>query len=128
VIRYSNGDTLIGGDGNDTIEIRGAADRIVNLSGGNQVVGTGQVTGFENIDASGSTGSHVLTGDAGTNLIRGGSGGDRIDAGAGADTIDGGSGDDTVVYDSSDVLVDGGAGVDQLLLQGGGSVEIDLDN
>src|SRR5690606_26165657 len=33
----------------------------------------------------------------------------------------------TVVYDSNDVLVDGGGGFDMLLLYGGGAVEIDLD-
>jgi Ca2+-binding RTX toxin-like protein len=71
----------------------------------------------------------VIDGGAGNDQIVGGPGPDRIDGGAGNDHVDGhyaadaitlGDGDDTFVWDpgdSSDV-VDGGSGIDALVLNG----------
>ena len=70
------------------------------------------VTGFENVNASGSSAAVTLIGSSGTNILTGGSGNDTITAGAGADTIVGGAGDDTINLANGDFAagksIDGG--------------------
>ena len=72
-------------------------------------------------------GDDMLLGDKGDDLLFGGSGDDYLDGGEGRDTMYAGSGDDIVVYDSSDYLIDGGDGIDVLLVDatelGGRNIE-----
>ena len=68
------------------------------------------VTGFENVDASGSSVAVTLTGDDNANVLTGGDGDDTLTGGLGADTVSGGAGDDTIHYtigDGADAI-DGG--------------------
>lgn len=118
-IMMSPSDVLAGGGGSDTLDINYAAilgglsvdlssttDQIVSWNG--SATG-GTVTAFENVDASGYTGSfgallvgsssaNTLIGTANTDQISGGAGNDTITGGNGTDTITGGSGDDTFVF------------------------------
>ena len=48
--------------------------------------------------------------------MNGGTGDDSIDGGTGSDSILAGDGNDTIVYDAADVLIDGQAGTDTLLV------------
>jgi len=114
------GDTMSGGDGNDTYRINNTAD-VINesanqgedtaqtsvsytlganvedlvMSGHNDINGTGNE--LNNLIV-GNSGNNVLNGLAGDDLIRGGAGNDTIEGGDGDDNIDGGNGSDTASY------------------------------
>jgi len=106
---YNNSaDVMVGGSGSDTLDINMAAilgglsvdlssttNQIVSINGSSP---SGSVTGFENADASGYTGSFgaLLTGSSAANTLTGTSNADQISGGAGADTVIGGAGADTV--------------------------------
>ena len=102
--------SIAGGDGTDTLKVVGSAT--IDLSAGDQsgIVDTAVVTGFENVDASGSSVAVTLTGSDGANILTGGDGDDTLTGGLGADTVSGGAGDDTIHYtigDGADTI-DGG--------------------
>jgi Ca2+-binding RTX toxin-like protein len=65
----------------------------------------------------GASGDDSLSGGAGADTISGGTGNDTIDGGLGADSLEGGEGDDVIVFDANDVLIDGGAGNDRLVVK-----------
>lgn len=99
VITYSPTAAAIGGGADiDTLVVNGAAT--INLSLLDQSTGdTANVSGFENVNASGSAAAVSLTGSSGANVLIGGAGNDTIRGGGGNDTIDGGAGTgDTVVF------------------------------
>ena len=59
--------------------------------------------------------------------MTGGAGNDSIDGGGGADVIAAGGGDDTVTYRGTEASVDGGSGVDTLVMAAtGGTTAVDL--
>ena len=103
---------LPAGTDSDTLVVnQGAA---INLSqSDDQDTGSSKVvvTGFENVDASGSSASVNLTGSIGANTLIGGSAKDTITGGAGADTLTGNAGADTFVINIADSPgTTGGAG------------------
>lgn len=51
-------------------------------------------------------------------LITGGGGNDTINGGAGADLLYGGSGNDVITIDDTDIVVDGGTGIDTAVIAG----------
>jgi len=138
----NSGDTITGGSGTDTLDINKAAilgglnvdltnasDQVVSFNGS---ATTGTVLGFENVDASGYTGSfgaqltgssvaNTLTGTANADVLDGAAGGDNLTGGAGADTISGGAGDDTIAGGDDNDTITGGAGGDTIT--GGGGVD-----
>ena len=87
IVTYDGSDLSIAGGANtDTLLVNRAAT--INLSVADQSSGdTANVTGFENVDASGSTAPVSLTGDGNANVITGGTGADTIVGGAGSDTL-----------------------------------------
>lgn len=123
-------DVLTGGAGNDTLD--GGADSdtanyasttqgvIVNLAEGTATggdIGTDTLIDIENV--TGGSGGDLITGTAGANVLDGGGGHDQIDGGGGDDTVYGGEGNDTIfVHDNGDWSVDGGAGIDRIVLVG----------
>jgi Ca2+-binding RTX toxin-like protein len=134
-------DTLSGGAGNDTItydgsdvSLAGAADidtllvngaATINLSSADQSSGdTAVVSGFENVNASGSSVAVSLTGDGNANVLTGGSGADTIVGGAGADTLNGGAGNDTITYDGADISIAGGTNTDTLTVNGAATINL----
>jgi Ca2+-binding RTX toxin-like protein len=101
----SSGDQIVGGAGADTIVLTGAGVAALTgfnfTFGGNQVTGAEfDIRGFENVDASGYTGTTGLTlvGTTGTTTLKGGAGNDTISYNNNVgSTIDGGVGTDTLV-------------------------------
>lgn len=135
---FSAGSQIYGDDGNDRIQyLDGTASVTTILDGGtgsdtlvdnvndawmtyqidlsktaDQTIGDyATVTGFENVDWSGSSSSLNVKGDSGANRLVGGYGADTIDGGAGNDILQGGpSGTAT------DTLT-GGTGADTFILE-----------
>jgi VCBS repeat-containing protein len=130
LIRAAEGqfDTLIGGDGTDTLRVNPAGgavtlDRTANIStievfdGAGQAVrgssaantldfsifasvgGVASISGLGGNDIlTGSSGRDVIYGGAGLDQLYGGAGDDLLNGGGGADRLTGGAGDDTFVY------------------------------
>ena len=72
------------------------------------------------IDVYGGSGDDQLTGSVSTysDDLNGEDGDDWLDGLGGPDYLNGGDGDDGLVYDSSDITIDGDAGIDTLLVSG----------
>ena len=64
----------------------------------------------------GGMGNDTVIGGTGNDTLAGGKGDDRLEGGAGANSLSGGEGADTLVGFQSDVLLEGGAGNDVLLV------------
>jgi len=107
--------TFIARDDNDRTLAQGSAtaDLAVTGKGGNDTITTG--SGGDSID--GAAGNDMITSNGGDDIIKGGAGNDIIDGGAGADRLYGGEGDDRLLYDQSDAVIDGGNGIDTLVIQ-----------
>jgi VCBS repeat-containing protein len=121
----NRGSTMDGGEGNDTLVVRQGAS--FDLALGNQDTGSksGTVSGFENVDASGSTAAVTLAGSAAANRLAGGAADDVLEGRGGADTLQGGAGNDTFVYrDAADSPSAGGR--DTILDFVAGQDKIDL--
>ncbi|MBB5534796.1 DUF4082 domain-containing protein [Rhizobium giardinii] len=123
-ITYDGSDVSIaGGTNTDTLVVTGAVT--ISLASADQSSGdTANTTGFENVNASGSSAAVSLTGDGNANTLTGGAGADTIVGGAGADTLNGGAGNDTITYDGSDVSIAGGANTDTLVVTGAVTINL----
>src|SRR5450631_1622299 len=118
-----------GGTGTDTLIVAaGSSVTAVNFSvaaGADQTTGdTVSVTNFENLDASALNSALLVTGSSSANTITTGSGNDSIDGGGGADFISAGGGNDTVSYYGTEASIDGGAGINTLLLRAATTVNL----
>jgi Ca2+-binding RTX toxin-like protein len=135
-------DTMVGGDGTDTLRLEGTADVTLN--------GTGSITGFELLDGgglslrgtsasdvfdfSGFTISNLtgVLGLGGNDTLTGSAGDDTLDGGAGVDLLIGGGGDDTFRISGNQAqtdTMDGGSGQDQIMANAaGGDVVIESTN
>jgi Ca2+-binding RTX toxin-like protein len=114
----------VGGTGVVTVNL-GASDQVTQVDGATE--GLIQ-NNFEDLDASGLSGTVNATGSAGANVMVGSNGNDSLSGGGGNDILDGGAGDDTLLGgDGNDVIlirqaadhgvgeaITGGAGVDIL--------------
>jgi serralysin len=138
-------DRLDGGNGLDWVEITGPVKVRVDLA-----VTTAQNTGFgmdtlRNMEnflggsggdvASGTSGENTLHGNVGNDslsgrdghdALSGGSGDDRLDGGWGNDQLFGGDGNDRLVPGGADDLMDGGAGLDWVIMDGGSGATVNL--
>ncbi len=136
-------DTLIGGNGNDVIRGDNHNDRLFGGNGHDTLIGgnhNDKLYGQNNIDRLfGGNGHDFLRGDAGNDKLFGqrnvdrlfgGSGNDFLDGGLGNDRLVGGSGNDRLVFDRGDIVqVDGGTGVDTLIVRTSGTdVDVALIN
>ncbi|MEB8385783.1 right-handed parallel beta-helix repeat-containing protein [Rhodobacteraceae bacterium KMM 6894] len=106
------GETVDGGDDDDTIEFDSATGGTLTLSAGVTNVENVTVSDEGNIDAStvgnglnitGSDGDNMLIGTAFNDAIEGGDGADVLTGGGGVDIIDGGADFDTVTFDGNRV-------------------------
>jgi len=125
VLSADGGDPLLlGGEGNDTIDLSGAAAGAdLSLPGGVAQIG-GDTVRFEEFEqAIGTSFADVISGDGAANDLEGGAGADTLtgDAGAdslvggtGADELDGDEGADTLVGDEGADELDGGLQADTL--------------
>jgi Ca2+-binding RTX toxin-like protein len=115
VLYYGSETSIDGGTGTNTLLLRAATT--VNLANTDQTSGdTTAVANFENVDASSLAIGVSLTGSSGANTLTGGAGNDTIDGGGGADVVAAGGGDDTVTYHGTEVSIDGGSGIDTLVM------------
>lgn len=125
-------DILNGGPGTDTADYSGAEGALrVELSDNEYdeaVVdwdGIDKLIGIENI--IGTSFDDEISGNSGANTLIGGWGADILRGGGGADVLDGGEGGDTLIVSDLDFCyVEGGNGVDTLVIEG--AVPIDLGN
>jgi Ca2+-binding RTX toxin-like protein len=119
-------DTLSGGDGTDTASYVDATSgvtvdlRIATAQSVASTEGRDTLSGIENL--TGSSFNDVLIGTAGSNTIKGGAGNDQIDlSDGGRDTALGGDGNDIIQLKGTLTAkdhIDGGAGIDRVLLNG----------
>lgn len=124
----SNGDTISGGNGDDTVVFTGATARIVDLANADAFPeSTFVLSSIEHL--TGGTGNDVFYGDHLRNSLAGGSGTDVLSGRAGNDTLSGeaandllfgGSGFDTLFGGFNEDSLFGGTDND-LLLGGGGN-------
>ena len=125
---FTGGDWMEGGAGDDVYFVDNAGDTVVERAGEGidevrTVFAAASLLGshVENLTASTDV-AHDFRGSAGDNAIRGGAGSDflRLYDG-GNDSAYGGSGNDVILFGASmswTDFVDGGDGLDQLVLQG----------
>jgi Ca2+-binding RTX toxin-like protein len=125
----SGSDTMAGGDGDDVYHVDGPGDVVEENAGeGTDEVRTALATfslaGLANVENLRATSAiaHDFRGNAGDNQVTGGGGSDflRLYDG-GKDSAYGGGGNDVILFGSAmswTDFVDGGAGLDQLVLQG----------
>ena len=109
--------------------LSGAAGLILKMTSAGQTDVANLPTGFIGVRGSegndtltGGAGADLLVGDAGDDLLLGNAGNDRLVGGAGSDTLRGGEGADAFSFDNVNSpigLIDGGAGVDRLVLSDG---------
>jgi Ca2+-binding RTX toxin-like protein len=135
----SGGDSLVGGDGNDTLDgggaIFGASGDTLNGGRGNDIYivntasdvvseavgeGTDEVrtalasytlgANVENLTFTSGLNNSTGIGNVLDNVITGNSASDTLDGGAGSDTLFGGNGNDTLIGGAGADRLDGGAG------------------
>lgn len=125
----TSGDTLFGGDGDDTLSADGDGDNIdggegfdfVSYKGGSTVVTADLSTGSAVFDGGSSvdtlTAIEGVIGSAANDVIGGSTGHNALLGGAGDDSLTGLRGRDTLLGEAGDDTIDGGVGHD--ILQGG---------
>ncbi len=86
---------------------------LIGTAGGDYLIGT---SGVDIIDAL--AGNDYLHGQESDDILLGGDGDDALVGGAGADTFDGGTGNDRLYVDEFDTQVSGGAGWDEVRIDG----------
>lgn len=134
-------DTLLGGDGVDTLSFARQIRAIgydLNGQGAMQTARLGEAvlaSGFENL--TGSAFADTLSGDAGANVVAGGGGDDILTGdslgrvGSGVDTLIGGAGSDTASFAGYATGVVAGLARDQNMAVAGGTIVarlIDIEN
>ena len=143
----SGDDVLLGGSGDDIL-FGGVGNDVLLGDGGSAlqklVSDTDNAENFQKLLASKDkddleafdenygnvgegNGDDILFGGEGDDIVFGGSGNDLLVGGAGNDKLYGGAGNDIMVYDSTDYLIDGGAGIDFLISDSASLGEM-LDN
>ena len=121
-------DSLVGDDGDDTLNAGGGIDTVLAGAGRDFVTGGAGIdsisggdgfdtvfsgTGNDTID--GGLGNDSLNGQDGNDLILGGDGNDRLTGAAGNDVLDGGLNDDTLKGDAGTDMLFGRDGADLLV-------------
>lgn len=112
------GDTIVGGAGDDTIYGEFGDDLIDGNRGSDTLFGG---SGDDRLDGGkdndtlyGGDGDDALTGGAGDDLLDAGDGDDFVSGGTGNDTLLGGAGDDGLIAGDGDNLIIGGDGHDYI--------------
>jgi phospholipase/lecithinase/hemolysin len=118
-------DSIVGGTGSDTINGNKGDDIIVGRSAtGDSLLG-GQ--GNDIIDLTGSTGHNIVNGNRGDDTIHGGPAGDTLYGGQGDDLVVGGVGSDWISGDRGDNTLTGGGGADTFHAGFGADVVTDFN-
>lgn len=114
-------DTLIGGTSFDSLQGAGGNDLLNGMNGDDILVG-----GIGADTLSGGNGNDLLAGEDGANLYLGGFGNDvgQSGTGAGEETFLGGAGNDVWLAFGGNDSVDGGPGIDMLMLFNGFATDL----
>jgi hypothetical protein len=88
----------------------------VTLNDGTTLSGTYTAQSDGSSSVTLSDAAPALYGEEGDDYLQGSSADEIFDGGEGRDIIDAGDGDDTIVFDRADVHIDGGNGLDTLLI------------
>ena len=111
--------SLIGGDGADTLNGGSQADTLDGSNGDDSINGgdgNDSILGRDGADRlNGDGGNDTILGGDGSDIINGGDGDDSILAGNGADSVSGGFGNDIVSGDSGNDTLRGDDGDDSIL-------------
>jgi Ca2+-binding RTX toxin-like protein len=110
-------ETVIGGNGDDTLNGGDAPHTLIGGPGDDVLVG-----GNTDDTLNGGGGNDRLVGGGGNDTLQGGAGNDQLDGGEGNDTVDGGTGDDTLSGGHGNDILDGGPGDDTL--RGGTDMDV----
>ena len=110
-------ETVIGGNGDDTLDGGDDPHTLIGGSGDDTLIG-----GNTDDTLNGGEGNDRLAGGGGNDTLQGGAGNDQLDGGEGNDTIDGGAGDDTLAGGQGNDTLDGGPGDDTL--RGGPDMDV----
>lgn len=106
-----------GTSGFDRAQVYDSAGVMLVLSGWRGVERVNGFSGADTLDASGATDAFQLFGEAGDDLLLGGAGDDTLSGGLGNDTFFGGAGNDVfLIHNSGDLVADGGAGFDRVII------------
>lgn len=124
-------DLLIGGRGDDIYVVDDVGDVVQELffQGFDEVRTTLNVfTLGDNLDGLTfiGTGDFQGTGNELANLITGGAGNDTLIGGLGSDTLRGGDGDDLFYIDDSGPTIEGGTGLDTVIVRYNDGTQLDL--
>ncbi|TRV43847.1 MAG: calcium-binding protein [Microcystis panniformis Mp_MB_F_20051200_S9] len=134
---FNAGDTIFGGDGNDSLLGQAGADTLHGDNGGDTLLGgsgndslDGDV-GDDSLDGGslddtliGGSGSDTLLGNSNNDTLDGGTEDDSLDGGTendsllggtGTDTLDGGTEDDTLIGGDGNDTLTGGGGIDRFV-------------
>lgn len=148
VIDASDGNSIVGNNGNNVVRVTAGADAVSGGLGTDRLIvdyrlATGAVTGdstsnvteaggggrlvtinggFENFTILTGSGADTITTGDGNDIIRTGEGAGTVTAGQGANLIFGGSGADTITALDGGNFIDGGAGTNTLTSGGGDDV------
>ncbi len=125
---YGGADTLTGAAGRDWLYGGTGNDRLLGMAGNDRIYGEAGIDylnggggddlmygGADNDRLIGSLGNDVMYGGTGNDFLDGGDGNDTLYGDGGFDSLFGGNGDD-VMYSQGWGVVDGGAGIDTLIL------------
>ncbi|TXT28944.1 MAG: Ca2+-binding protein RTX toxin, partial [Planctomycetota bacterium] len=100
-------DSLVGGDGADTINGQAGDDTLIGGDGGDSILGG---VGIDNI--SSGDGDDSVTGDDGDDIISAGNGQDTVTGGNGNDSINGFNGQDLLSGNAGNDTLNGDGGTD----------------
>ena len=115
VSQIQGNQTIDGGDGNDTLAGGSGNDTITGRDGNDTIIGDVILGGVP----IGATSRDVISGGDGNDTVDGGRGDDSINGNQGEDSLLGGDGNDTIGGDSGEDTIQGQGGDDQLLGGGG---------
>lgn len=106
-----SGQTINGGNGNDTLNGT-TGDDTINGGNGNDTI----YAGDGNDTASGGNGSDTIYGGRGNDVLNGGNGNDMLDGGSGNNTLTGGNGNDTLIVGNGNNTLYGDNGNDRFVV------------
>ena len=130
---FLDGATVV--DSTDTINVTvtdsdgdsAAVSFDISFDSNDALVGTGSddtiVGNISNNTLLGNAGNDDLYGGDGDDDLYGGDGADDLYGGDGADDLYGEAGNDTIVFDKDDTTIDGGTGIDILLIEDGVTID-----
>jgi hypothetical protein len=115
-----------------TLTLNVISNTIIGDSANNSFGGTAANDMLEGLDGNdaltGLAGNDILMGGNGNDTLYGGTGKDVLDGGLGANALYGEAGNDKLTFHATDTAVDGGTGIDTMILTTNASIDFSLLN